>query len=1174
MPCTNCFTFFRATLVVLALATLSACGGSSSGDDDADDVGSGGSTAQQGQFVDGAVEGLGYRAGSGPNSLTTANGFFTYQSGDVLTFFLGGIQLGNAPGARWLTPVELAGGNPNSDAAKNLTRFLMALDSDGNLANGIVISQAARDAAAQITSPASSFAIDEASFNGASPGQFITNQLMRQLPTQAQAKAHLDCTLVDIQDGVLGNDGCGNGGGPSTPVVKTYRICPTTGSTAQSLQDETLAAFFDAREGDTIEFCEGTYVFNTGLFLHSKRGITIKGAGKDKTIFNFDESGSSEGINVASSDGVVLKGFTVEDTPGNAVRIFRSNFVTMDDVRTRWRDSDPAAAGYQTSPNNGAYGLYPVECRYVLIENSESIGASDAGIYVGQTSDVVVRNTRAEYNVAGFEFENTYRAVFEDNVATNNTGGFLVFDLPGLRQYGEKNIVRNNKSFANNTENFAPIGNIVGLTPRGTGMLILATDQLEIYGNEIYDNDSAGIYIVNFGLAEPANSDIKYDFFPEGLEIHNNIFRDNGGRPQEPNPDRGEGSLLPLLVNIKNAGRASHIVWDGGVDQPNGCTAIPKDADGIPLTQPNARHPHAEQGGRTDERGRPNVIREDTVGDCRWNQWKFDNETSDELTDAQHNNLCMRDNQFSNTKPQTLLTTNFVNVHITSSEPTQLAQELLIPASNDMTPHNCDLPVRPVPTVADLGLPFVPNPNSAEARPTPAEIAAACVVPANNQVNYAALAKYNCPLLGQYGLFATPTDPRSVPNGGGVPFELNSPLFSDYSVKYRVLYLPPGGKATYRDGTSGPTATLDFPVGTVIAKTFAFRKDDAQGTRVSENVVETRLLIKRQNSRGVNWIGLPYVWQKNAQGQLESAVLRVQGGEFNVSYDYLDPDTAVLGSNGQRARYTGEVPRYGVPASLTCISCHGGDDRESGAPPIGLKPRLLNRNNTYAGVQKNQLQHLADLGLLQGLPTLTSVEKHPRWNVPGDARVTGGSAESPTPDSTTDVHGRVRAYLEVNCMHCHSPNGNASNSGLFLDSFRTVNVQYGICKEPVAAGRGSGDNQYDIVPGSAGESILNFRVGSAEAGIRMPPLARTVVDREAAELLTRWTNTVLPTPDTADEEVCTGPLAGLPLPGGGTSVPFVGALPIAQQLQLLAPLLEQLSLLSSADQRREQFVTR
>ncbi|HXG27943.1 MAG TPA: parallel beta-helix domain-containing protein, partial [Nevskiales bacterium] len=753
-----------------------------------------------------------------------------------------------------------------------------------------------------------------------------------------------------------GNPPPGSGGGGSPPPTsgnsQTFRICPAAGKTPAQLQDDTLVAFFEAREGDVIEFCEGRYTFNTGLFLHSKRGITIKGAGKDKTILSFDESASSEGINVASSDGIVIQGLTVEDTPGNAIRIFRSNYVTLRDVRTRWSDANPSTPAYDTSANNGAYGLYPVECRYVLIEDSESVGASDAGIYVGQTSDVIVRRTRAEYNVAGFEFENTYRAVFEDNIATRNTGGFLVFDLPGLRQYGQKNIVRNNKSYANNTNNFAPIGNIVGVVPRGTGMLVLATDQLEIHGNEVYDNDTVGLAIVNFGLANPNEPDIKYDFYPEGLHIHNNLFRDNGGNPQEPNPDRGEASLLPLILRLKNLGRGAHIVWDGGVDAPNGCNEIPKDPDGVPLTQPNPKYPHAEQGGRTDERGRPNVTREDSVGGCKWNAWKFD--ASGRLKQPDNGICIAADNRFESTRPQTLLTSDFLNAHVTSSDPAQLVQDLLVPGSNDLTPHRCTPPAWRVPpkipaTDADLGLPFVPDPDSEDARPSPAEVAAACVAPANNGVNYAALLKYDCPRLQQYGLFSDPRDPRSAPNGGGVPFELNSALFSDYAVKYRVLYLPPGTRAKYKDHGSSVTATLDFPVGTVIAKTFAFRKDDAQGNRLSEEVIETRLLIKRENARGPIWVGLPYVWQKNAQGQLDHAVLRVQGGEFAVSYDYLDPDPEVLGGDGQRARYTGTAERYNVPAALNCISCHGGDDREAGAAPIGLKPRYLNRDHVYGG---------------------------------------------------------------------------------------------------------------------------------------------------------------------------------------------------------------------------------
>ncbi|MGH6629375.1 MAG: parallel beta-helix domain-containing protein, partial [Burkholderiales bacterium] len=432
----------------------------------------------------------------------------------------------------------------------------------------------------------------------------------------------------------------------------------------------------------------------------------------------------------------------VQNTPGNSIRIFRSNFVTLREVRALWTDFDtcPTDPGADNScAQNGAYGLYPVECRHVLIEDSESFGASDAGIYVGQTSDVIVRRTRAEYNVAGFEFENTYRAVFEDNIATNNTGGFLVFDLPGLSQYGQKNVVRRNKSFNNNTPNFAPVGNIVGLTPRGTGMLILASDQLEVYENEIYDNDTVGIALVNFALADPAQPDRKYDFYPEGVHIHHNVFRNNGGNTQEPDLNRGEGSLFPLLLRLKNLGKPAHIVWDGAVDSPNGCTEVPKDQDGVALNQANPQE-DARGEARTDERGRPNYQRSDPEPSCKYNAWKFDQ--SGALKQPE-NGLCVEDNNtFENTTPQTMLADPFLNAKLTSSDPAQLVQDLLVPASNDLTPHRCTLSARPAPT---LQLPFRPNPASGEARPSQSQVNQACNAGRAGQVNFDALLKYNCP---------------------------------------------------------------------------------------------------------------------------------------------------------------------------------------------------------------------------------------------------------------------------------------------------------------------------------------------------------------------------------------------------------------------------------------------
>lgn len=917
----------------------------------------------------------------------------------------------------------------------------------------------------------------------------------------------------------------------AAPTTKTYRICPGDNATT-----EALIAFFDAREGDTIEFCEGRFDLTTGLIVNGKNGITIKGAGINKTFLSFAGSDSSEGINVSHADGIVMQGFTVQDTPGNAIRVYRSKYVTFSGVRALWSNydscnDDPEAE--DSCARNGAYGLYPVESRHVLIEDCEAFGASDAGIYVGQTSDVIVRHTRAEFNVAGFEFENTYRAVFEDNIATNNVGGFLVFDLPGLSQYGEKNIIRRNKAYRNNHENFAPIGNIVGIVPRGTGMLILSTDNLEIYDNDVYEHDTLGIAVANYALADPAEPDQKYDFYPEGINIHGNRFRDNGLNPAEPDWDRGAASLLPLLLRIKNLGRSAHIVWDGAVDEDNGCDTFPVDQDGIPLNQPNPGE-HSEEDryeARINELGRPNYQRSDPEPVCKYNAWKFG---GDGTIKPELGLYIAEDNTFENTMLSTAFTTDFLNAKITTSELPDLLFELLVPASTSLAPHRGSLAAV---ELRELALPYVPNP-AADPRPTEAEIAQACGAGKAGQVNFAAAAKYNCPDLSQYGLFADLADPTAHAVGG-VPYDLNTQLFTDYALKSRFIFLPPGTHAQYQDHAHGLTQTLDFPVGTIISKTFGYENGGV------EELIETRLLIKRETGGGVAWVGLPYQWQTGADGR-RYATLKIEGAKVPVEYDYEDPDPDV------DAHYAGSVSGYIVPAALTCLSCHANDDREPGAAPIGPKPRNLNKDHDYGdeGVM-NQLQYLQLHGLLEGLPAdLATVERLPRWNVPGDA--------GDTPNSDADVHHRARAFLEVNCMHCHNHGGPASNSGLFLDNYRTVDVHYGICKRPVAAGKGSGGRLYDIIPQDADGSILPYRLASTEAGVRMPPIARTVAQGEAVNLIATWINDVLPTEDTVDEEACMSN--------------SLFSLSAAEMDALLAKALKGELKLTSADQRRTASV--
>ncbi|HUP92738.1 MAG TPA: parallel beta-helix domain-containing protein [Solimonas sp.] len=954
---------------------------------------------------------------------------------------------------------------------------------------------------------------------------------------------------------------------PGPGSTKTYRICP-----GPDAQKETLIAFFDAHEGDVIEFCEGQFSFDTGLIMTGKRGVTIRGAGRDKTYLRFDQSTSQDGISINQVDGITLENLTVYDAPGNGVRVFRSKYVTFRGVRIGWSNADPATpygnydASMDSWSNNGAYAFYPVVCRHVLIEDSISVGSSDAGVYIGQSSDILVRRTEAFHNVAGFEFENTYRAEYIDNIAHDNVGGFLVFDLPGRVQFGEKNLVHHNKSYDNNIPQFAPRGSIVAVIPPGTGMLVAAADQVRFEENEIYNNKTVGLAIVNYGLADSGEPATNYDFFPEGISVSANTFRDNGYLPALPDNTRntcigGPGipvglpgpsddpscigdnaTILPLILLAKNAGRSAHIIWDGGIDVPSDCAKVPVDRDGIPLNQPNPNETSRPEP-RTDERGRPNLYQFDPIPECKWNGWKFDAAGALNLP---ANGMCVEDsNTFENSTahPEGALVSDFANVHFATADPTDPAN--LVPADN--TPPK-DCPTVPTPLLSQFVpvLPaFVPNPN-AEPRPSEAQIAAACGGGTPGAINYPAVLGFNCPKLSDYGLYVDEQDPRRGTLGHSMPFELNTALFSDYASKYRYLILPPGAnaapaKALFQDHDQCETLNvfdcysqaLKFPVGTVFSKTFTF-KDGA-----AEDVVETRLLIKRQHAAGdVYWVGLPYLWQTGSDGR-RVAVLKIEGDHKRVTYNYDDPDPDARDASGNRPHYEGTVETYGIPNAGACVLCHNGDDLEAGAPPIGPKIRNLNRDADIPGTgQINQLAYMQSRGFIDLPGAPETLEKLARVHVPGSS---GAAADSPE-----DVHKRARAFMEVNCYHCHNPAGNAQNSGLVLDSFtEPMRQRQGICKTPIAAGRAADFGTWDIEPGNAAQSILVARVTSTEAGIRMPPLARTVMQREVVDLLTHWVTDVVGDYAFPDDNFCGA--------GGGGTLPIPLMRPVPPTAAQTAP---------------------
>ena len=324
-------------------------------------------------------------------------------------------------------------------------------------------------------------------------------------------------------------------------ATETWLISPSNNS-----QEEIQEALILAEPGDVIKLSEGFYELMHGLSLDVD-DVSIIGAGEDKTILNFQNQVSSAQGLLVTSDRVLLKDFAIEDAKGDAVKSKGSDQISFINLRTEWTNGPDS--------NNGAYGIYPVESKKVLIDGCIAIGASDAGIYVGQSEQIIVRNTLAKFNVAGIEIENSYYADVYNNIATKNTGGILVFDLPNLPKQGGKFVrVFNNKSFNNNTSNFAPEGNIVGEVPSGTGLVIMANSHVEVFNNEFSDNSTIHIAVVSGDLE---SGDENYYPHPKSIQIHNNSYSNVGYAP-----DIERGDLSKLLVEIAD-GEMPDVIWDG-----------------------------------------------------------------------------------------------------------------------------------------------------------------------------------------------------------------------------------------------------------------------------------------------------------------------------------------------------------------------------------------------------------------------------------------------------------------------------------------------------------------------------------------------------------------------------------------------------------------------------------
>ena len=327
----------------------------------------------------------------------------------------------------------------------------------------------------------------------------------------------------------------------------------TTGLLFANLEKELQTQFILAASGDTITIPKGHHKIQGTLSIEGKENLVIQGVGMDVSILSFsNQSEGAQGISITNSKNITLEKFTIQDSKGDAIKAQYTDGIIFRHVKVEWTGGP--------KETNGAYGLYPVQCENVLIEHSISIGASDAGIYVGQSNNIVVRYNEAFENVAGIEIENSYNAEVYENYSHGNTGGILVFDLPDLIQKQGGNVrVYNNRIESNNLFNFAPKGNIVGKVLPGTGIMILACSGVHIFGNTIRNNKSIGTGIVSYFMTEEAIKDSLYNPYTADIHIYNNVYDRWPGFPEL-------GFDIGQLLAVKYGRNTPDIIYDGMQD--------------------------------------------------------------------------------------------------------------------------------------------------------------------------------------------------------------------------------------------------------------------------------------------------------------------------------------------------------------------------------------------------------------------------------------------------------------------------------------------------------------------------------------------------------------------------------------------------------------------------------
>lgn len=329
--------------------------------------------------------------------------------------------------------------------------------------------------------------------------------------------------------------------------------------------EKVVEDFILAEDGDTIEIGEGFFDLKTQLILDNKEQVTIKGAGIKKTVLSFRNLNTGgEGVKIVGKN-ITVKDLTIEDAPGDGIKAQHTDGFFLHRVHVTWTHGDKS--------KNGTYAIYPVQCKNVLINECVAAHSKDAGIYVGQSENILVKNSLAYGNVAGIEIENCDNAEVVGNTARNNAGGILVFNLPGLpKADGRGTKIYNNKILDNNHENFAtplgddPNGNTVTMIPPGSGVILLAAKEVEIFGNRILRNKTVGIAVANYQITGFPAEAPDWSPYTHSISIHDNTYERGKSFPDL---TRELGQLISFY-NAHGKAKTQDIVYDGIWDETKG----------------------------------------------------------------------------------------------------------------------------------------------------------------------------------------------------------------------------------------------------------------------------------------------------------------------------------------------------------------------------------------------------------------------------------------------------------------------------------------------------------------------------------------------------------------------------------------------------------------------------